>query len=80
MRALAKRHAKQASMSKKQRRQFSAEQKLAIVKRNLVDKISVSDLCDKHQILAAQFYQWRKQLLDEGATRLLSDPFISARR
>ena len=45
-------------MSGKQRRQFSAEQKVAIVKQHLVDKVPVSDLCERHQILATQFYQW----------------------
>ena len=54
-------------MSAKQRRHFTAEQKLAIVKQHLVDKVPVSDLCDKHQILATQFYQWQKQLFENGA-------------
>ena len=45
-------------MSGKQRRQFSAEQTVAIVKQHLVDKVPVSDLCERHQILATQFYQW----------------------
>ena len=55
-------------MSGKQRRHFTAEQKLAIVKRHLVDKVPVSDLCDEHQILATQFYQWQKQLFENGAS------------
>lgn len=54
-------------MSAKQRRHFTAEQKLAIVKRHLVDKVPVSDLCDEYQILATQFYQWQKQLFENGA-------------
>ena len=54
-------------MSTKQRRYFTAEQKLAIVKRHLVDKVPVSDLCEEHQILANQFYQWQKQLFENGA-------------
>lgn len=55
-------------MSTKQRRHFTAEQKLAIVKRHLVDKVPVSDLCDEYQILATQFYQWQKQLFENGAS------------
>ena len=54
-------------MSGKQRRQFTADQKLAIVKQHLVDKVPVSDLCEQHQILATQFYQWQKQLFENGA-------------
>lgn len=53
--------------SRRERRHFTAQQKVAIVKRHLVDKIPVSDLCDEHQILPAQFYQWQKQLFEGGA-------------
>ena len=55
-------------MSEKQRRQFTAEQKVAIIKQHLVDKVPVSDLCEQHQILATQFYQWQKQLFQNGAS------------
>jgi transposase-like protein len=54
-------------MSTRQRRHFSDEQKAAIIKRHLVDKVSVSDLCDELKILPTQFYQWQKQLFENGA-------------
>ena len=53
--------------SRRQRRHFTAQQKVAIVKRHLVDGTPVSDLCDEHQILPTQFYQWQKQLFEGGA-------------
>ena len=43
---------------RRERRHFTAEQKVAIVKRHLVDGVPVSDLCDEHQLLPNQFYQW----------------------
>ncbi len=55
------------SSAKRERRHFSGEQKVLIVKQHLVDGIAVSDLCDKHQILPTQFYQWQKQLFEGGA-------------
>lgn len=51
-----------------QRRHFTPEQKVAIVKRHLVDGVPISDLCDQHHILPTQFYQWQKQLFENGAT------------
>jgi transposase len=54
-------------MSRKQRRQFDGPQKVLIVKRHLVDKVPVSDLCDEYKILPTQFYQWQKQLFEYGA-------------
>ena|SRR5450432_3882599 len=50
------------------RRRFLAEQTVAIVKEHLVDRVPISDLCDRHQILPTQFYQWQKQLSENGAT------------
>ena len=55
-------------MSKKPRRRIDGNQKLAIVKRHLVDKVPVSDLCDEYQIQPTQFYQWQKQLFEQGAS------------
>ena len=53
--------------NKRERRYFTGQQKVAIVKQHLVDGVAVSDLCDKHQILPTQFYQWQKQLFEAGA-------------
>ena len=51
---------------KNPRRQFSAADKVAIVKSHLVDKVPVSDLCDKHGILPTQFYGWQKVFCENG--------------
>jgi transposase-like protein len=51
----------------RERRHFTAEQKVAIVKRHLLDQVAISDLCDQYQILPTQFYQWQKQLFENGA-------------
>lgn len=51
----------------RERRHFSPQQKLAVLKRHLVDGVPVSDLCDEHRILPTQFYQWQKQLFENGA-------------
>ena len=51
---------------KKQRRQFTAADNVAIVKAHLVDKVPVSDLCDKHEILPTQFYGWQKLFFENG--------------
>ena len=52
----------------RERRHFSPQQKLAIVKEHLVDGVPISDLCDRHHIQPAQFYLWQKQLFENGAT------------
>jgi transposase len=46
-------------MSKKSRRHFTAEQKATIVRRHLVDKVPVSDLCDEYKIQPSMLYTWQ---------------------
>jgi MYXO-CTERM domain-containing protein len=45
---------------------------VAIVKSHLVDGVAVSDLCDQHQILPTQLYQWQKQLFENGGAGFLA--------
>jgi transposase-like protein len=50
----------------KQRRHFAGTDKVAILKRHLVDKVSVSDLCDELDIYPTQFYAWLKDFFENG--------------
>ncbi len=50
-------------MSKDKRRQFSAEKKAEILRRHMVDKVPVSDLCDEHKIQPSLFYTWLRQTM-----------------
>jgi len=52
---------------KQKRRTFSGSEKVAIVKRHLIDAVPVSDLCEEQQIQPTLFYQWQKQLFENGA-------------
>lgn len=53
-------------MSKKNRsrRNYSVEQKAAILRRHLTDKVPVSDLCDEYKLQPSVFYGWQRQLMD----------------
>jgi transposase len=56
--------------SKRSRRQFSTEQKVAILRRHLVDKTPVSDLCDEYKLQPSVFYQWQRQVFENLAGAL----------
>jgi transposase-like protein len=58
----------QNGSNSRERRHFSPQQKVALVKEHLVDGVPISDLCDRHHIQPAQFYLWQKQLFENGAT------------
>lgn len=51
-------------MSQKPRRHFSEEQKRAILKRHLVDKVPISDVCDQYELNPATFYDWQRRLFE----------------
>jgi transposase len=51
-----------------QRRRFGTDQKATILKRYLVDKVPMSDLCDEYGIKPNQIYAWQKILFDNAVT------------
>jgi hypothetical protein len=40
------------------RRKFTTEQKVAILRRYLVDKVPISDVCDEYKIQPSLLYCW----------------------
>ena len=50
----------------KPRRHFADHEKVAILKRHLIDKVPVSDLCDELQLYPNQFYDWLKKFFENG--------------
>src|SRR5437588_2001716 len=50
----------------KQRRHFAATEKVAILKRHLLDKVPVSDLCDELGLYPNQVYNWLKEFFENG--------------
>ena len=55
-------------MNKQPRRHFSGAEKVAILKRHLLDKVPVSDLCEELGLHVNQFYQWQQQFFENGHT------------
>jgi len=51
----------------KQRRTFTAEEKVSILRRHLLDKVPVSNLCDEHGLNPTVFYRWQKEFFENGA-------------
>jgi transposase-like protein len=49
------------------RRKFSAEEKVRILRRHLIEKIPVSDLCDEKGLHPTLFYKWQKEFFEHGA-------------
>ena len=59
-------------MSRKKRKKHTAQEKTAILRDHLINKVPVSDLCDKHGIHPTQFYRWQKSMFENMS--LLFEP------
>jgi transposase-like protein len=49
------------------RRHFSPEDKMKILRLHLLEGVAISEVCEKHQIIPTQFYQWQKTFFENGA-------------
>ena len=49
------------------RRHFTGQEKVAILRRHLVEKVAVSDRCEEHRIHPTLFYRWQKDWFEQGA-------------
>ena len=59
-----------------ERKHHTPEEKVAILRRHLIDKVPVSTLCDEHQLHPTVFYRWLKQFFENGAAAFGPAPRI----
>jgi transposase len=52
---------------KKARNHYTAEEKVAILRRHLLDQEPISKLCDELGLQPTVFYRWQKELFENGA-------------
>ena len=52
---------------KKQRKHYTSEEKVAILRRHLVEGVPISDLCDERGLQPTVFYRWQKEFFENGA-------------
>ena len=52
---------------RKERKHYSAEEKVAILRRHLLDKVPVSDLCEETGLRPTVFYRWQKEFFENGS-------------
>ena len=55
------------STSRKPRKNYTPAEKIALLRRHLIEKVPVSDLCDEQQLNVNVFYQWQRLFFENGA-------------
>lgn len=51
----------------KRRKHFSGEEKVAILRRHLLEQVRVSKLCDELGLAPTVLYRWQKEFFENGA-------------
>ena len=64
---------------RKQRKNYTAQEKVFILKRHLVDRVPISDLCDQYDLQPNVFYRWQKEFFENGATAFDKNPSPQSR-
>src|SRR5438309_5133086 len=57
---------------RKERKHYTAEEKVGILRRHLLDKVPVSDLCEELGLQPTVFYRWQKEFFENGAAAFQS--------
>jgi transposase-like protein len=55
------------SVDRKPRKHYAPAEKVALLRRHLVEKVPVSELCEEQQLNVNVFYLWQKQFFENGA-------------
>ena len=52
---------------RKERKRYTAQEKVAILRRHLLEQEPISKLCDELGVQPTQFYRWQKEFFENGA-------------
>ncbi len=51
----------------RQRKHYSGEEKVAVLRRHLLEHVPVSDVCEEMGLAPTVFYRWQKEFFEHGA-------------
>ena len=53
---------------RKERKHYTAEEKVAILRRHLLDEVPVPGLCEENRLQPTIFYRWPQEFFENGAS------------
>jgi transposase len=53
---------------RKVRKNYTSQEKVSILRRHLLDKVPVSELCEEFHLQPTVFYRWQQEFFENGAT------------
>ena len=46
---------------------YTSDEKVNIIRKHLLEKVPISELCEQHKLQPTVFYRWQKQFFEHGA-------------
>ncbi|NLN93249.1 MAG: transposase [Candidatus Hydrogenedens sp.] len=59
---------------------YTAEEKMGILRSHLLDRISVSEICQKHGLQPEDIYRWREEFFENAAAIFQNDTEAQERK
>jgi transposase-like protein len=59
---------------KKERHNYTPQEKVTILRKHLIEKQPVSEICDKHNLQPTVFQRWMKEFFENGAAAFDREP------
>jgi transposase len=53
-------------MPSKTRKHYSGAEKINILRKHLIERVTVSELCEQYKLQPTIFYRWQRQFFEEG--------------
>ena len=53
-------------MAEKTRRQFTPAEKIRILRKHLIEKVPISEICEQYRLQPKLFYNWQQQFFGQG--------------
>lgn len=63
---------------RKARKHYTATEKVAILRRHLLEGVAVSNVCDELGLQPTVFYRWQRELFENGAAAFQADSRASS--
>ena len=64
-------------MAEQQRRHFSSQEKVKILREHFLDGAPISEVCQKHQLQPSLFYNWQEIFFENGTAAFERQPSLS---
>src|SRR5438552_2221243 len=60
-------------MNDNTRHHFTPQEKVALLRRHLLEHVPISQLCDEHKLAPSQFYNWQREFFENGAAAFVGN-------